>query len=168
MQNFIRKNFRRKGYIILSLLVAVAIFVSSIQFVSARLATSPVGDLEDGSALLPTGQVITPAAAPGSTFAALATGLRADGNADAAEAVTTALSPDGKTLLVLTSGYNQNFRDAQTGEFFTYPVLDPQTGEPSEVTTQSMNFHVGWAMPTLQNYLLFALKCTNCYNYIFT
>ncbi len=136
MQNFKRKNFRRKGYIILSLLVAVAILVSSIQFVSARVATSLVGDLEDGAALLPTGQVITPASAPGSTFAALATGLRADGNADAAEAVTTALSPDGKTLLVLTSGYNQNFRDAQTGEFFTYPVLDPQTGEPSDVTTR--------------------------------
>lgn len=87
------------------------------------------------SAILPTGQVITPTAAPGSTFAILNTGRRPDDNAAAAEAVKTTLSPDGKTLLVLTSGYNQNFKDAETGEYFTYPVLDSQTGEPSDVTT---------------------------------
>jgi YVTN family beta-propeller protein len=80
--------------------------------------------------------VITPAAPPGSTFAPLATGLRTDNNADAAEAVTTTLSPDGKTLLVLTSGYNQNFRDQNTGTNLTYPVLDPVTGQPTATTTR--------------------------------
>ncbi len=135
MQNFKLKNFRRKGYLLLSLLIAAAICLSSIHLASARLTTSIVGDIEGGGALLPTGQLITPAAAPGSTFAHLATGLRKDGNADAAEAVTTALSPDGKTLLVLTSGYNKNFKDEETGTEFTYPVLDPQTGAPSSVTT---------------------------------
>ncbi|MCC5604394.1 beta-propeller fold lactonase family protein [Nostoc sp. CHAB 5714] len=127
-------NFKRKRYLLLSLLVAVVIVVSSIQIVTAQLATSRVGDLPEGGALLPTGQVITPAAAPGSTFARLATGLRTDNNADAAEAVTTALSPDGKTLLVLTSGYNQNFR-SQNGADLTYPVLDPLTGKPSATRT---------------------------------
>jgi hypothetical protein len=68
-------NFKRKRYLLISLLVAVAIVVSSIQIVTAQLATSRVGDLVKGGALLPTGQVITPAAAPGSTFAPLATGL---------------------------------------------------------------------------------------------
>jgi YVTN family beta-propeller protein len=106
----------------------------NVQAVNAR-TTNPVGDLEGGGALLPTGQIITPAAAPGTNFAPLATGLRKDGNADAAEAVTTALSPDGKTLLVLTSGYNKNFNDEETGNKFQYPVLDPQTGQPSSVTT---------------------------------
>ncbi|WP_414563782.1 MULTISPECIES: bifunctional YncE family protein/alkaline phosphatase family protein [unclassified Anabaena] len=129
-------NFQRKRYLLLSLLVAVAIVVSSVQIVNAVLSTSPVGELPEGGALLPTGQVITPAAAPGSTFAPLATGLRADNNADAAGAVTTTLSPDGKTLLVLTSSYNQNFRDQNTGENLTYPVLDPVTGQPTGTTTR--------------------------------
>ncbi|NDJ23328.1 beta-propeller fold lactonase family protein [Nostoc sp. B(2019)] len=129
-------NFKRKRYLLLSLLVAAVIVVSGIQVVSAVLATSPVGELPEGGALLPTGQIITPAAAPGSTFAPLATGLRADNNADAAEAVTTTLSPDGKTLLVLTSGYNQNFKDQNTGADLTYPVLDPLTGKPSSETTR--------------------------------
>jgi YVTN family beta-propeller protein len=128
-------NFKRKRYLVISLLVAVAIVVSSIQIVTAQLATSRVGELPKGGALLPTGQVITPAAAPGSTFAPLATGLRSDNNADAAEAVTTTLSPDGKTLLVLTSGYNQNFKNQNTGADLTYPVLDPITGKPSGTTT---------------------------------
>ncbi|WP_152591377.1 bifunctional YncE family protein/alkaline phosphatase family protein [Nostoc sphaeroides] len=128
-------NFKRKRYLLLSLVVAVAIVVSSIQIVTAQLATSRVGELPKGGALLPTGQVITPAAAPGSTFAPLATGLRADNNADAAEAVTTTLSPDGKTLLVLTSGYNQNFKNQNTGANLTYPVLDPIAGKPTGTTT---------------------------------
>ena len=64
--------------------------------------TQPVGNFGTAS-LLPTGQILTPTAAPGSTIQVLSTGLREDGNADAAEAVNTALSPDGKTLLVLTS-----------------------------------------------------------------
>ncbi|MDZ8108573.1 MAG: beta-propeller fold lactonase family protein [Nostoc sp. DedQUE12a] len=129
-------NLKRNRYLLLSLLVAVAIVISSVQVVTAQFATRPVGELPEGGALLPTGQVITPAAPPGSTFARLATGLRADNNADAAEAVTTALSPDGKTLLVLTSGYNQNFRDQNTGANLTYPVLDPVTGKPTTTTTR--------------------------------
>lgn len=130
------RNFKRKRYLLLSLLVAAIVVISGIQLASAVLATSPVGALLEGGALLPTGQIITPAAAPGSTFAALKTDLRTDNNADAAEAVTTALSPDGKTLLVLTSGYNQNFRDEKTGANLTYPVLDPLTGKPSSITTR--------------------------------
>ena len=103
-----------------------------MQVCSAR-TTSPVGNLKNGATLLPTGQVITPAAAPGSTFERLATGVRKHGNADAAEAVTTALSPDGKTPLVLTSGYNQNFKKETEPEAdITYPVLDPVSGKPGK------------------------------------
>ena len=126
------KNNKSKKQL-LSLVVATA--VSAIAPLRSAHAgtTSPVGNLSDGSALLPTGQIITPAAAPGSTFAPLATGLRSDSTADAAEAVSTVLSPDGKTLLVLTSGYNQNFKDETTGKNITYPVLDPVTGLPSSI-----------------------------------
>jgi YVTN family beta-propeller protein len=88
--------------------------------------TLPVGNFDDGS-LLPTGRFITPTAAPGSTIQVLSTGLRADGNADAAEAVNSALSPDGKTLLVLTSGWNKGNRNPD-GSSITFPTIDPTSG----------------------------------------
>lgn len=57
--------------------------------------------------LLPTGDAITPTAAPGSTFEGLNPHLAAPyQNYLADRAVTSVTSPDGKTLLVLTSGYN--------------------------------------------------------------
>ena len=124
-------SVKRKGYW-LSLMAAIGTVALSLP-ANAR-TQQQVGDIGNGAALLPTGQVITPAAAPGSTFDRLKTGLRQDGSADAAEAVTTALSPNGKTLLVLTSGYNQGVR-TETGTSITYPVLDPVTGQPSSVTT---------------------------------
>ena len=126
------KTSRNQGYLLSLLLVSS--LSASIQSANAG-TTRPVGNSESGAALLPTGQIITPAAAPGSTFAPLGTGLRTDNNADAAEAVSTALSPDGKIFLVLTSGYNQNFNDEKTGSTFTYPVLDPLTGKPIGTTT---------------------------------
>jgi YVTN family beta-propeller protein len=99
--------------------------------------TLPVGNYSNGS-ILPTGQVITPTAAPGSTIQVLSTGLRDDGNADAAQAVNTALSPDGKTLLVLTSGWNKGNRRPD-GSSIRFPLLDPITGTPAgtSTTTQS-------------------------------
>jgi DNA-binding beta-propeller fold protein YncE len=51
---------------------------------------------------------ITPLAAPGATFQALNPGLPSLPGFLADMAVTTALSPDGNTLLILTSGFNQN------------------------------------------------------------
>src|SRR5215813_9309686 len=90
--------------------------------------TLPVGNYSNGS-ILPTGQVITPTAAPGSTIQVLSTGLRDDGNADAAQAVNTALSPDGKTLLVLTSGWNRSNR-LPDGTPISFASLDPITGAP--------------------------------------
>ncbi len=60
-----------------------------------------------GSILLPTGQTITPQAAPGAIFTPLNPGLPDHPTYDAGQAVRTALSPDGNTLLILTSGYNR-------------------------------------------------------------
>jgi YVTN family beta-propeller protein len=90
-------------------------------------------------ALLPTGQSITPTLAPGSTYQTLSTGLRPDGNADANGAITTALSPNGKTLLVLTSGYNSGL-ETTYGTPITVPYLNPVTGLPSSTTTGSFNW----------------------------
>jgi len=91
-----------------------------------------------GGDLLPDGFRITPTAAPGSTFQRLTTGLRSDGSADANGAVTTALSPDGTALLILTTGYNTGFNvQALNGAPITFPALDPMTGLPTSTTTQN-------------------------------
>src|SRR5215510_13746700 len=97
--------------------------------------TLPVGNFGTYS-ILSTGQVITPTAAPGSTLQALSTGLRSDGNADAAQAVNTALSPDGKTLLILTSGWNKGNRRTD-GSSISFPTLNPITGAQAGTTTLS-------------------------------
>src|SRR5271165_1500164 len=73
---------------------------------------------------LPTGMSITPTAAPHSVLQLLNPGLANLPNYVAGQAVSTALSPDGTTLLVLTSGYNyvtDSQGKAQTNEYvFVY------------------------------------------------
>jgi DNA-binding beta-propeller fold protein YncE len=56
--------------------------------------------------VLSTGQIITPLAPRGSSFQALNPGLADNPEFTAGQAVQTALSPDKKTLVILTSGYN--------------------------------------------------------------
>lgn len=58
--------------------------------------------------LLPTGVRITPEAAEGAIFQPLNPDLPTRPDFLAGQAVTTAVSPDGHTLLILTSGYNRN------------------------------------------------------------
>jgi YVTN family beta-propeller protein len=109
------------------------------------------GSADGGPALLPTGQYITPTLAPGSAYQRLSTGLRPDGNADADSAMSSAISPDGKTLLVLTSGFNTG-ENAQTvspppapavlgatngvapPNPLNFPAIDPLTGLLTSVT----------------------------------
>jgi DNA-binding beta-propeller fold protein YncE len=73
--------------------------------VAALTASTAVAQTEPQP--LPTGQRITPLAAPGARFDPLVTrgGPKADYIADGAAAM--AVSPDGKRLAVLTSGYNR-------------------------------------------------------------
>ena len=58
---------------------------------------------------LPTGMHITPTAAPGAHFYALNPDLPDAPGFTAGQAVATAISPDGTTLLILTSGYNVRY-----------------------------------------------------------
>ncbi len=58
--------------------------------------------------LLPTGKKITPTAAPTSTFQTMNPDLPTRPDFVVGQAVATAKSPDGSTMLVLTSGYNRN------------------------------------------------------------
>src|SRR5262249_32897233 len=57
---------------------------------------------------LPNGLMITPDAAPHSSLMMLNPGMPGRRDLTMGQAVTTALSPDGSTLLVLTSGYNKD------------------------------------------------------------
>lgn len=59
--------------------------------------------------LTPTGQAITPTAAPGAVFQSLNPHIAADPAYTAGQASAAALSPDGRTLLILTSGFNREF-----------------------------------------------------------
>lgn len=111
---------------------AIVVLFSSTTSIgqAAGLHRFAVSGTNGGPALLPTGQYLTATAAPGSTYQRLATGLRPDGNADADDAVSTALSPDGKTLLVLTSGFN-TATNYENGQPILIPVIDPLTGRPA-------------------------------------
>lgn len=86
-----------------SLLLAI---VSTVRL-QARPADHDDDDRKGGAAAdLPTGMHITPAAARGAIFSTLRPGLPAHPNFTVGHAVTTAISPDGNTLLILTSGFN--------------------------------------------------------------
>ncbi|SRR5258708_27784928 len=86
-------------------------------FLGALLALSPLAAVCQSNQparssaepeALPTGMSITPTAAPGSSIQALNPDLPDLPKFTADHPVSMAVSPDGKTLLVLTSGFNQN------------------------------------------------------------
>jgi DNA-binding beta-propeller fold protein YncE len=90
--------------------------------------------------ILPTGATITPSAAPGSVFVPLTTSLQDVPVYTPDGAETTAISPNGKTLLILTSGYNLNenssgdFPGADSGEFvFVYDISKPSKPVQTQV-----------------------------------
>ncbi len=90
--------------------------------------------------ILPTGATITPSAAPGSVFVPLTTSLPDFPVYTPDGAETTAISPDGKTLLILTSGYNLmvdasgNYTGTDSGEFvFVYDISTPSTPVQTQV-----------------------------------
>jgi DNA-binding beta-propeller fold protein YncE len=89
------------------------------------------------SAVLPTGQRITPLAAPGAVFGPLDPHVPGRPGNLVGQAETAVASPDGKTLLVLTSGYNKNklpngaADTATTGEFVF--VFDIAQGAPRQM-----------------------------------
>src|ERR1700722_17295613 len=56
---------------------------------------------------MPSGQMITPLAPPGAVFSKLNPGLKDFPGYTVGQAVKTAMSPDGNTLLIITSGYNR-------------------------------------------------------------
>jgi YVTN family beta-propeller protein len=65
-----------------------------------------LGSLSDGQILPNSGQQITPLAPANSSFVPLNPGLSDNPSYVAGQAATSVVSPDGNTLLVLTSGFN--------------------------------------------------------------
>jgi YVTN family beta-propeller protein len=107
--------------------------ISAVVLAASFVAGSAI---EARAETLPTMQTITPTAARGSVFTALNPHLAANPSFTADHAVTTVVSPDGKTLLVLTSGFNTSF-DAngatipdQSNEYVF--VFDISHGSPIE------------------------------------
>jgi YVTN family beta-propeller protein len=101
----------------------------SAAVLSAVFALSVGASAAAAPDVVPTSQAITPTAARGSTFTPLNPHLGDNPNYVVGQAVTTAVSPDGKTLLVLTSGYNLVFDStgstiaAQSNEYvFVYDI----------------------------------------------
>ena len=90
-------NHALEGRVVAGVLCASVLLV--MPFASAQLNS---GEPQ----ILSTGQRITPLAPRGSSFQALNPGLADNPEYTAGQAVQTALSPDRKTLVVLTSGYN--------------------------------------------------------------
>ncbi len=131
------KTYRfRNG--VLSLAVASALSAYGIQVETAQSSPSP-GSASERMAeeILPTGMKITPLAAPGAMFEAMNPDLSSRPDFIAGQAVTAAISPDGTTMLVLTSGYNRNYGsdgNAIAGESNEYVfVYDIASGKPKKL-----------------------------------
>ena len=81
--------------------------ILGLSCLSAAILVLGLSILSAGTQIIPnTGQQITPTAPTEARFEPLNPGLAEDPHYLAGQAVTSVVSPDGKTLLVLTSGYN--------------------------------------------------------------
>jgi DNA-binding beta-propeller fold protein YncE len=78
-----------------------------VHFAAAALAISGIAGAAPDRQLLPTGQAITPTAAPGASFTPLVVRIGPHPSYVADGAAAIAVSPDGREMLVLTSGFNQ-------------------------------------------------------------
>lgn len=104
--------------------------------------TAARADIDDktldnnGQLPLPSGQFVTPQAATGAVFLPLNPGLASHPDFVANGAIKTAVSPDGKTLLVMTSGYNEVANAAQTATdsgsqfIFVYDITGANARSP--------------------------------------
>ncbi|HYA68273.1 MAG TPA: beta-propeller fold lactonase family protein, partial [Acidimicrobiales bacterium] len=116
------------------------------------LALLAVGALGSSAAAapipIPTSQFITPTATPGSTFQPLNPHLTQLPDFTAGQAVTSVVSPDNRTMLVLTSGYNLNLDSngnnvAATSNEYVF-VFDISKGAPVQTQVLEVpNTYVG-------------------------
>jgi YVTN family beta-propeller protein len=113
-----------------------------------------------GAELLPTGMEITPTAARGSVFQPLNPGLPEMPELAADHPITTAISPDGNTLLVLTSGFNRVLDakgkavPALSSEFvFVFDIRTPQPVRKQALKIPNTHAGLAWAPDGLHFYV---------------
>jgi len=102
--------------------------------------------------ITPTGEAITPAAARGALFQPLNPGLAGDPGFTAGQASAVALSPDGRTLLILTSGFNRTFgadghlRAEGSSEYvFVYDVAGAAPAKRQVIQIPDSFLGIAWA-----------------------
>jgi DNA-binding beta-propeller fold protein YncE len=100
----------------------------------------------------PTGALITPSAAPGSIFQSLHPDLPGDPAFTAGQASALALSPDGHTLLILTSGFNRIFGpdgkfivDRSQEYVFVYDVAGANPVKRQVLTVPDTFLGIAWS-----------------------
>jgi YVTN family beta-propeller protein len=101
---------------------------------------------------LPTGMSITPTAARGSMFQPLNPGLPDLPQFTVDHPISTSVSPDGNTLLILTSGYNRNNDakghaiTAQTSEYvFAFDLRSTSTAKRQVLRIPNAYMGLAWA-----------------------
>jgi DNA-binding beta-propeller fold protein YncE len=99
----------------------------------------------------PTGQFITPTAAPGAIFQPLNPHLADDPTYTAGQATAVALSPDARTLLILTSGYNLVFGadgkqlPSMSNEYvFVFDVSGPTPVQQQAIPVKNTFLGLAW------------------------
>ena len=124
----------------------------SISAAGVLLAGSICGASEAAESIAPTGQSITPDAAHGALFQKLNPDLPGLPDFTAGQAAALALSPDGRTLLIVTSGYNLNFGpdgkpipDLSREYLFVFDVSGPAPIKRQVIEIANTFLGVSWA-----------------------
>src|SRR5581483_374798 len=124
--------------------------IAAVLFLWAGLAATMAA--AEPPQFTPTGQFITPSAAPGAIFEPLNPHLAVDPGYTAGDASAVALSPDGRTLLILTSGYNLYFdKDGKpvptmSEEYvFVFDVSGPRPVQRQAIPVPNTFLGLAWA-----------------------
>src|ERR1700757_1008068 len=133
--------------------------ISLLLLAGGQLMAQQSDTAKSGPIFVTSGQIITPTAAPGSKLLYLNPGLSDFPKYIASGGISSAISPDGNTLLVLTAGYNNlddssgNLVAADSQEYIF--VFDISTGTPTQKQVlQLPNSYTGIAFaPSGQTFL---------------
>jgi len=114
-------------------------------------ATSTVPTANPTSTPTPTGFSITPTAAPGAVFTPMNPNLPGLSTYNAGQPMTTSVSPDGRTMLVLTSGYNllngsdgSNLAAAGNEYVFVYDISSNKLNQLGAVPLPAAYAGIAW------------------------
>jgi hypothetical protein len=122
--------------------------ISLLLLAGGQLMAQQSDTAKSGPIFVTSGQIITPTAAPGSKLLYLNPGLSDFPKYIASGGISSAISPDGNTLLVLTAGYNNlddssgNLVAADSQEYIF--VFDISTGTPTQKQVLQLPNSLSW------------------------